>query len=93
MRLWMICYDISNAARRRQIAAALADAGASHVQESVFEGWFVRRDLVALYAQLARVVGEDGGSLRAYPLSIAHNSRSGLGNMPLPTKSPGSWLC
>ena len=93
MRLWMICYDISDARRRRQITQALADAGAYRVQESVFEGCFVRRDLNALVASIAPVVRDDGGSLRIYPVAPSAASRRGYGRMPGKTEEHGPWLC
>lgn len=93
MRLWMICYDISDARRRRRIAAALSDAGVHRVQESVFEGWFLRRDLASLVALVAPVVRDDGGSLRIYPISPSAAGRSSLGQMPSKAQRSGHWLC
>lgn len=93
MRLWMICYDISDARRRRRVVAVLADAGAHRVQESVFEGWFLRRDLALLVAELAPVVRDDGGSLRVYPLSSSAAGRQALGLMPAKPERTRHWLC
>ena len=93
MRLWMICYDIADARRRRRVAVMLADAGAQRVQESVFEGWFSRRDLAALYAGLAPIVIDDGGSLRAYPLTAATGGRRSFGTMPSVARPASLWLC
>ena len=89
----MICYDIGDARRRRQVAEALADAGAQRVQESVFEGWFIRRDIAALYGKLAPIIKVDGGSLRAYPLSSAGGARKAFGAMPTPARPATYWLC
>ena len=93
MRQWMICYDISDASLRRQLADTLADAGAQRVQESVFEGWFLRRDIAALYATFAPLVKADGGSLRAYPLTSAHSGRKTFGTMPAPAQPATHWQC
>lgn len=93
MRQWMICYDISDASRRRQLADALADAGAQRVQESVFEGWFQRREIAALYTVLAPIVEADGGSLRAYPLTSAHGGRRVFGTMPASAQPATHWTC
>lgn len=93
MRLWMICYDISDARRRRRIVAALADAGAQRTQESVFEGWFLRRDLAALFAEIAPVVREDGGKLRIYPIASSMVGRKAFGLMPQKAERVRHWLC
>ena len=93
MRFWMICYDISNARRRRRIVATLFDAGAHRVQESVFEGWFLHRDLISLVAAIAPVVQEDGGSLRIYPISPSAVGRRAFGLMPAKAEQIRHWLC
>lgn len=93
MRLWMICYDITDARHRRQIVAALADAGAQRVQESIFEGWFLRRDLASLVAEIAPVVREDGGSLRIYPILTSIAGRKAFGLMPAKAEQVRNWLC
>ena len=94
MRYWMICYDISDNTRRREIAENLADAGASRVQESVFEGYFLQREMVGLMAQLSRMLdGAAGDNLRAYPLSPASQARLTLGAMPAKPELTGYWLC
>ena len=89
----MICYDISDVRCRRRVVAALADAGAHRVQESVFEGWFLRRDVDTLLAEIAPVVRDDGGSLRVYPISSATAGRKAVGLMPAKAERTGHWIC
>lgn len=93
MRLWIICYDIADARSRRRIADALANAGAQRLQESVFEGRFLHRDMVSLFARIAPMVRDDGGHLRIYPISSAGDSRKALGRMPAEVGRPEHWLC
>ena len=93
MRLWMICYDISDTSRRRRIVAALSDAGAQRVQESVFEGWFLHRDLASLIAEISPLVREDGGSLRIYPILTSIAGRNAFGLMPAKADQVRNWQC
>ena len=65
--LAVFCYDISlNRARTR--VAALLEADAMRVQESVFEGWMSRARAEALAARAARLLGPDD-TLRLYLIS------------------------
>lgn len=94
MPYWVICYDIGDHVRRREVAEALADAGAIRVQESVFEGCFERRDMRRLIAQIAGMLGKAGGdSLRAYPLDGAADARCTLGRMGARLERSGCWIC
>ena len=68
MRLWMICYDISDTPRRRRIVAALSDAGAQRVQESVFEGWLDEQQRRLLERAVALLIRPQHDSVVCYRL-------------------------
>jgi len=93
MPLWMICYDISDARRRRDLAELLMESGAERVQESVFEGWFSQREVIALYARAARLVAEESDRLRAYPVAGNAGGRLTLGAMPATARRKEYWQC
>jgi CRISPR-associated protein Cas2 len=90
MRLWMICYDIADDRRRRQIATWLADQGASRTQESVFEGWFDHRGIERAIEGLAMRIEAAEDSVRAYPLHPAAPGRRNGCGVP-PPRLPSHW--
>ena len=89
----MICYDITDNCCRRHVTDKLLSAGAYRVQESVFEGWFERRDVLDLYANLSKLIQADGGSLRVYPIKVGEHGRWSRGPMPLKVIQSAHWVC
>lgn len=67
--LWLVCYDISDDRRRRNVADALEAVG-QRVLESVFEVWLDARKMATLRAELACLIVPAEDSLRFYPLCL-----------------------
>lgn len=88
--LWVFSYDIADNRRRRQIARALADAGANRVQESVFEAWLDSRSLALLRQQLETLMDTSADSLCAWPLTDLRAGRRS-GSLAAPPAREQSW--
>ena len=65
MHYIVVAYDITDDARRLQVAKVLEDFG-TRVQKSVFECLLGDRDLVRLQDRLRRIIDESTDSVRFY---------------------------
>lgn len=67
-KLLIVCYDIANEKRRRQMVAALESFGV-RVQESVFECWLNADQQRRLEQLLARIIRPEDDSVGWYQLA------------------------
>jgi len=83
-RLWMICYDIADDARR-QAVARLLEASGERVEDSVFECFLNGDELDRLWRNLAAEMDLIEDRLAAYPLCRWCKNRvqwQGMGRKP-----------
>jgi CRISPR-associated protein Cas2 len=77
---WIVCYDIVNDKRRREVVKVLEGYG-QRAQYSVFECDMTDRQQMTLQAQLREVINENEDDVRFYPLNEADIKRvKTLGN-------------
>lgn len=92
MRLWVIAYDIADDRRRRQLVKCLASQ-MQRVQESVFEGWLMQKELNDLINQAKPILNLEEDQLRAYPLAVRSEKRYGVyGQQRATTKQTDYWI-
>lgn len=89
-QLRLIIYDISDARRRRRVAAAL-EAVAARVQESAFEARLSAAQLARLRRRLDPQIGPDD-SLRIYTVPDAALPRCHVRGGPLIADGARYWL-
>ncbi len=71
---WVVCYDIPDNRRRRQVQKIMEGAG-RRAQYSVFECELDLSRLDRLVDQLRRVIDEEEDDVRFYPLNAADLKR------------------
>ena len=71
---WVVCYDIVNDKRRREVVTVLESYG-QRGQYSVFECDITDRQQMTLKGKLAEVIDEDEDDVRFYPLNGADIKR------------------
>ena len=69
MRLWVICYDIADNRRRRELAKCLSQR-MERTQESVFEGWLNYMEIGEIIGKVKEIIDPSEDSVRAYPLAL-----------------------
>lgn len=79
MKLWIVCYDISDAKRLRKVASVVRKYG-ERVQKSVFECWVEDDLLQQLIRESMQIMKPPRDSLRCYSLCktcISHSAKFG----------------
>ena len=71
---WVICYDITNNRRRRQVVKIMESYGV-RAQFSVFECDITDRQQMTLEGKLSKVIDLDEDDVRFYPLNPADIKR------------------
>lgn len=66
-RFIMVCFDVSDDRRLRQVANELENFG-QRVQRSVFECWLQEKQLFELKRRLSSILDESEDQVRYYPL-------------------------
>lgn len=72
--LWVVCYDIVDDKRRRDVVKVLESYG-KRGQYSVFECHITDQQQMRLQGELQQVIDEEEDDVRFYPLNVADIKR------------------